>query len=353
MTRARAGRNPYEHTRQKRKAQGFLRTDTRRTTPAGDREPNYQFTPAFKKVGYGMNDDVLLPSDDFRPQTPGIVQKGSSGSIRSAVDHVRGVLCPGETVHGNDWGDPAGDQWRALKAYCHEEGLVLSRPIDLIKGGREHDFCHRDDRVWKATKPSSAGYTVSIDDASVMILPASPLEYLNRWSITNRIFGDDAEFLVVVDSPSGSRIVVSQRIAVGEYASWEEIDSYLVQIKGFERINPPGLDSCGGPESRAYVCGRFAVFDVRPPNCVLSQSRVIPIDVIPIVLSRGASDYLSRWIVEAAGPGYAERLLVATRDHQKILSSRSTLIQMLSQRGMGLSPHYPQQDITCDLGRES
>jgi hypothetical protein len=129
------------------------------------------------------------------------------------------------------------------------------------------------------------------------MLPSPPLQYLDRWLIGNRIFGDDAELLGIARSSEGSRIVISQRIAVGEDASWEEIEEYFLSVKGFRRIDPPGLDSCGGYHSRAYLWGRYAVFDVRPPNCIRTNDRVIPIDVIPVACSRTATMYLSQWFV--------------------------------------------------------
>jgi hypothetical protein len=115
-------------------------------------------------------------------------------------------------------------------------------------------------------------------------------------------------------------------------------------------VNPPGLDSCGGHQARAYARGRYAVFDVRPPNCIHTQGRVVPIDVIPVVCSRAAATYLNRWIVDAPIDRYSDRLLVATPERPQIMASRVGLVQILSQRVVELSSYC--QQLEHDLGME-
>jgi hypothetical protein len=177
--------------------------------------------------------------------------------------------------------------------------MLSSSVRPTLKGGAEHDlgFDETRERVWKFTKNRFAGYAVVVDEDSLIMLPGAPLQYLDRWLIGNRIFSDDAELLGMVKTDEGSRIVISQQVIVGGDATWSEIEQYFVDIKGFRRIDPPGLDSCGGYQSRSYFRGRYAVFDVRPSNCIRTESGDIsPIDVIPIVCSRGAATYLNKWI---------------------------------------------------------
>ena len=72
-------------------------------------------------------------------------------------------------------------------------------------------------------------------------------------------------------------------MVVGEAATWEEIEDYFVEEKWFRRV---------------YFRGRYAVFDVRPTNCIRTEDgNVVPIDVIPVVCSLAAAKYLSRSIV--------------------------------------------------------
>jgi hypothetical protein len=132
-----------------------------------------------------------------------------------------------------------------------------------------------------------------------MMLPATPLQYLTRWLISCRIFGDDAELVGITETESGTRIVISQRDITGEDSTWEEIEGYFVTEKGFRRIDHAKLDSCGGYHSRAYWRGRYAVFDVRPSNCIRTPTgEIAAIDVIPIICSRTGATYLSRLAVE-------------------------------------------------------
>lgn len=133
-----------------------------------------------------------------------------------------------------------------------------------------------------------------------MMLPAHPLQYLARWLISCRIFGDDVELVGIAETDVGSRIVVSQRDITGDDSTWEEIEEYFVVEKGFRRIEHHNLDSCGGYHSRAYWRGRYAVFDVRPANCIRTpKGEIAAIDVIPIVCSRVAASYLSQFVVSS------------------------------------------------------
>ncbi len=170
--------------------------------------------------------------------------------------------------------------------------------MPLKRGGAEHDVLYDSGRWLKFTLPLRAGYTVYVDCDTAMMLPATPLQYLARWRIANRIFRDDVELIGVLETDVGSRIVISQRDIAGEDATWDEIEGLFVSQMGFKRVDPPRLDSCGGYHSRAYWRGRYAVFDVRPPNCVRTASGVVePIDVIPIVCSLAAAKYLSGYVV--------------------------------------------------------
>ena len=67
------------------------------------------------------------------------------------------------------------------------------------------------------------------------------------------------------------------------FRPWERIDQAMVEDYGLKRLL---LDeSLGGYEARAYIKGRFVVFDVRPVNCSQSSDGlIVPFDVIPQVL---------------------------------------------------------------------
>ncbi len=51
--------------------------------------------------------------------------------------------------------------------------------------------------------------------------------------------------------------------------------------------------SVGAYEARAYAGDRFAIFDVRPANCVrTTEGDVVPFDVIPQAFSRADATVL-------------------------------------------------------------
>jgi hypothetical protein len=149
----------------------------------------------------GRHLSTVVPSDEFHSPTPRICQTGSPSALQSAADLLRAVSCPGDPSYGSDGGELAGAQWRALKAHCESSELIVPLPPDLTKGGAEHDFCLRGDKIWKFTRPYSAGCTVSVDESSCLMLPGSPLQYLDRWLLGNRIFGDMRLSFLVLSTP--------------------------------------------------------------------------------------------------------------------------------------------------------
>jgi hypothetical protein len=150
-------------------------------------------------------------------------------------------------------------------------------------GGLEHDvrFDSQSNRWFKFTKPNQAGYAIEIVDERVMLLPATPLQYLDRWRCHNYVFEDDVELVGVSASASGwSKLVVSQRDVQGEAPSWDAIENTFTA--GLQLFRLRVSENLGGYNSRAYFRGRIGVFDVRPLNCVqTSGDLVVPIDVIP------------------------------------------------------------------------
>jgi hypothetical protein len=224
----------------------------------------------------------------------------AQSTLVSAFAYALRGLRANEEGNGSDRGERAGQEWRLLKRFCASQNLVVPN-LPLEPGGSEHDAAIDPvSRHWlKFTKPNRCGWVVEVDEDSCIMLPASPMQYLARWMLSNHLFNDDAEFVGVVKREGeGSRLVVSQRHIEGEGPSWYEIEDHFVNQKRFRRIDPPGLDSCGGYHARAYWFGRYAVFDVRPPNCIRTETgEIVPIDVIPIVCSRAAATYLSQFVV--------------------------------------------------------
>jgi hypothetical protein len=114
--------------------------------------------------------------------------------------------------------------------------------------------------------------------------PATPLQYLRRWVLHNRLFFDNVELVGLRIEGCYHRIVITQRDWGDHIVDWEEIDQAMHADYGLKRL--PISQQLGGYEARAYCHGRFAVFDVRPVNCVRSaEGIIVPFDVIPQIFS--------------------------------------------------------------------
>ena len=150
---------------------------------------------------------------------------------------------------------------------------------------------------YKFTKPNGAGFAIEVVDEVVIMLPATPLQYLDRWRAHNAIFDDDVELVGVSKyTPGGLSLVVFQRDVQGEGPSWDDMENMFVDGLGLRRLRVP--ETLGGYESRAYFSGRIGVFDVRPVNCVQTGSGlVVPIDVIPQFFNRREATTLKRLTV--------------------------------------------------------
>ncbi len=98
-----------------------------------------------------------------------------------------------------------------------------------------------------------------------------PLDYLERWSLQNDVFGDTVEFEGVMKSPGGISLVVSQAWITGEVPTEEEI---IECMKSFGFL-PTSL-----PESFYSPVRDQAAMDCHDGNFVKVGGWVLPIDII-------------------------------------------------------------------------
>ena len=154
-------------------------------------------------------------------------------------------------------------------------------------GGHEHDVSHgaAAGHWLKFTKPERAGYAVELFAGRLQMLPATPLQYLRRWRFANQLFADDVELIGLAIDGSQTRIVISQRNLRGEAPNWEELHLAMTEVYGLHRLKTNV--SVGAYEPEAYAGNRFAIFDVRPANCVrTAEGDAVPFDAIPQAFSR-------------------------------------------------------------------
>lgn len=236
------------------------------------------------RLGSCSNPSVYGPSSNPPPPE----SASTPGALQSAIAHLRRGLRPDGTYAGIDEWDGAEHQWRLLHEWAQDKGLILPADFTPAKaGGYEHDVRYvPETRRWlKFTKPSMAGCSVEWLDGRMQMFPATPLQYLRRWRLNNRVFADDVELVGLAETGRQLRIVISQQDLIGEAPSWEEIHLAMTTTHGLHLLNTTA--SVGGYEARAYAGDRFAVFDVRPANCVrTAEGDVVPFDVIPQVFSR-------------------------------------------------------------------
>jgi hypothetical protein len=158
------------------------------------------------------------------------------------------------------------------------------------EGGREHDLRQLSGQgIWlKFTKPWSSGYAVDLTGDEPLLLPARPLQYLERLRLQNRYFGDSIRFIGITAEAKERRLIISQPDIIGRPPTWEEIDVWFLH-HGFAKLN---VKSLGGYDSVAYAGHGVGVFDVRPVNAVISADSVLlPIDVM---MRRIAPTHLQR-----------------------------------------------------------
>ncbi len=234
-------------------------------------------------------------SDSPTPETSHAIQ---TGALKSAT----ALLCDGIRSDGTYEDVPEGElcgfQWRRLKDWAATQGLIL--PHTLVPerfGGREHDLLfHQNTHWYKFTKDNSAGYTVDLSEEVPLFLPATPLQYLQRWKLHNRLFNDNVE-LAGISTPNErtDKLVIVQQDIQGAAPSWDALEAFFVQDLGYQRLYFP--EPLGHYESRAYCLGRYAIFDVRPINCVETDAGlIIPIDVIPKAFPQREAQILKRYV---------------------------------------------------------
>lgn len=106
--------------------------------------------------------------------------------------------------------------------------------------------------------------------------PATPLEYLARWTVHNALFADITRILGTVTDSEGPRLVIAQRALRGPLPD-AGIVAVFLRAGGWEPL---------GTFPHAWISHlrRVAIFDARPANFVLVGETPIPFDLIPVPL---------------------------------------------------------------------
>ena len=214
-----------------------------------------------------------------------------SGALCSAVSFLRrGVRPDGTHEEGSEW-EIASHQWGLFISWAYHRGVALPAAFAPEReGGREHDllFDAASQRWLKFTRGFSAGWTMECVGGRFVRRPATPLEYLRRWRLANRLFGAGVRLVGLSCVGRTQRIVVSQAHRAGEPPTWDEIDRTMTGQYGWQRL-PTALAPADPLERRAYGKGKLVVFDVCPANGVRTADGTVHfVDVIPLVFPRSS-----------------------------------------------------------------
>lgn len=146
-------------------------------------------------------------------------------------------------------------------------------------GGLEHLVWHDTEfhLVRKATHGGSFGRTVRSLDRG--LVPATPLEYLDRWALHNQMFAPITKVSGILEKAGGElSILIQQEPLVGDLPNEKQIADFMEHF-GFTPL--PGKRFAWMARASQTV-----VFDARPANFVLIDRTPIPFDLITLPASQ-------------------------------------------------------------------
>ena len=135
-------------------------------------------------------------------------------------------------------------------------------------------------RYFKATHPGRFGFAViALDDGSLELTGATPLEYVERMLLQNSVFGDDVKLEGVAMEGGKMSLLTSQPNVSGGEASDDDMTAFMAKL-WFQPLT--GL-SLGRPGALAFYrdLDEVAAFDAHPGNFVKDDNGVVlPIDLV-------------------------------------------------------------------------
>jgi hypothetical protein len=222
-------------------------------------------------------------NEPVRP-SPGVPLQAHIEELRSrskAVSRLQG----GSTYFHEELG--------IFRAYAAERGLFLAeKPSELNRPpdeeGNEHQvwYLQGQETVLKATWPDFFGLLVihRPDEEA----KASPIDYLQRWSIHNDLFGDDIAFVGALQTDVGLRLLIRQPAIAGVPATEGQISEFFTST-GWRRFVIDGNVAYFDPVRH------IAVSDTHRGNFIFMDDGLLaPIDLRVQALSGALLDTVIR-----------------------------------------------------------
>lgn len=115
---------------------------------------------------------------------------------------------------------------------------------------------------------------------------ASPIAYLERWQLHNELFGDNVEFLGVLEDHGVFRMVIQQKAIEGKPATLHEINHFFTH-SGWKRFFTHDEVAYFDPERQVVIS------DTHRGNIILMADGLLaPIDLRVQPLSGALLDYV-------------------------------------------------------------
>jgi hypothetical protein len=224
---------------------------------------------------------------------------GSPDSLETFLQRLRDLCQDHGEGDGQNRASRIGLEAQSARALAGEFGILKVAPfawaeikaqIPESQIGSEHfvEQAESRHRIAKVTIPPDFGRTPAVRShqavnlrgepgirEEIEFVPATPLEYLERWLLANEVFGDDARLASVIEWPNGElSFGITQPQYHGMPAEQRDIELYF-RAAGWTRLKDPS----GHLVFYNYAFQVIAI-DAAGRNCYLTHGALQPFDVI-------------------------------------------------------------------------
>ena len=172
----------------------------------------------------------------------------SQGSaLETAIHELRSLYPAGSGAGTFSWKEQSAREQRRLATWASDAGLLVSHRLAAWKllcktpdvGGEEHHvFSFADSGlVQKITRNGEFGLWIELAGDTIRQRPATPLEYLTRLDLANKIWHDDIQLVRVIREAPKLHFVTTQPIICGSAPDEKEIAACM---RSFDFVSVPG-----------------------------------------------------------------------------------------------------------------